>query len=72
ATGETGTPGVFIIGDAVAGDSAAQGRPPVIAAGFSEAIRAADAAARHIAPGAARALPHTASSPTLQSRLKVA
>lgn len=68
ATGETETPGVFIIGDAVPSAS----RPPVIAAGFSEALRAAHAAHRRIAPNAPATLPHTASSPALQSRLNVA
>ena len=68
ATGETTTPGVFIIGDAVPSAS----RPPVIAAGFSEALRAAQAAHRRIAPDAPATLPHTASSPALQARLNVA
>ncbi|MEX2518625.1 MAG: FAD-dependent oxidoreductase [Paracoccaceae bacterium] len=65
ATGETGTIGVFIVGDALAGP----GRPPVIGLGLSEAIRAADAVLARVAPGAARTLPHTASSPTLRARL---
>lgn len=68
ATGETGTPGIFIVGDAVPSAS----RPPVIAAGFSEALRAAHAASRRIAPEAPATLPHTASSPALQARLNVA
>ena len=68
STGETATPGVFIIGDAVPSPS----RPPVIAAGFSEALRAAHAAHRRIAPDAPATLPHTASSPALQARLNVA
>lgn len=45
-TGETATPGVFIIGDAVPSTS----RPPLISAGFLEAARAAEAIDRHIAP----------------------
>lgn len=72
-TGETEIRGMFVIGDAlsgVAGD--ATGRPPVIAAGFSEALRAARAAASRVLPGAARTLPHTASSPALRQRLQVA
>lgn len=68
ATGETETPGVFIIGDAVPSPS----RPPVIAAGFSEALRAAQAAHRRIAPDMPATLPHTAASPALQARLNVA
>lgn len=70
-TGETEIRGMFLIGDAIsaAGDDA---RPPVIAAGFSEALRAARAAATRVMPGAARTLPHTASSPTLRQRLQVA
>lgn len=70
-TGETEVRGTFIIGDAVtaAGNDA---RPPVIAAGFSEALRAARAAATRVMPGAARTLPHTASSPALRQRLQVA
>ncbi len=68
STGETTTPGVFIVGDAVPSVS----RPPVIAAGFSEAIRAAHAAHRRAAPNAPTTLPHTASSPALQARLNVA
>lgn len=72
ATGETETPGVFIIGDAVAEAGGAPGRPPVIAAGYSEAVRAAEAALAGIAPTAPRTLPHTASSPALQARLRVA
>ncbi len=67
-SGETETPGVFIVGDAVPSAS----RPPVIAAGFSEALRAAHAASRRIAPDAPATLPHTASSPALQARLNVA
>lgn len=67
-TGETATPGVFIAGDAVRGE----GRPPVVAAGFSEAVRAAAALERRIAPQAPRALPHTASSPTLRARFGAA
>ncbi len=68
ATGETETPGIFIVGDAVPSAS----RPPVIAAGFSEALRAAHAASQRIAPDAPATLPHTASSPALQARLNVA
>lgn len=67
-TGETLTPGVFIVGDAVRGE----GRPAVVAAGFSEAIRAAEAMRARVIPDAPRALPHTASSPTLRARLGVA
>ena len=67
-TGETATPGVFIAGDAVKGE----GRPPVVAAGFAEAVRAAEALQARIAPEAPRALPHTASSPTLRARLGAA
>lgn len=68
ASGETKTPGVFIVGDAVPATS----RPPVIAAGFSEALRAAHAASRRITPDAPVDLPHTASSPATQARLNVA
>lgn len=68
STGETTTEGIFITGDATPGE----GRPPVIAAGFSEAVRAAEAAAHRINPDAARTLPHSASSPTLRARLSVA
>ena len=68
STSETETPGVFIIGDAVP----SQSRPPVIAAGFSEALRAVQAAHRRIAPDAPATLPHTASSPALRARLNVA
>lgn len=68
ATGETETPGIFIVGDAVPSAS----RPPVIAAGFSEALRAAHAASRRIDPDMPATLPHTASSPALQARLNVA
>ena len=69
-TGESEIRGLFIIGDAIASDET--GRPPVIAAGFSEALRAARAAANRVMPGAARTLPHTASSPALRQRLQVA
>lgn len=69
-TGESEIRGMFIIGDAIA--TADSGRPPVIAAGFSEALRAARAAANRVLPGAARTLPHTASSPALRQRLQVA
>lgn len=68
ATGETETPGIFIVGDAVPSTS----RPPVIAAGFSEALRAAHSASWRIAPDAPATLPHTASSHALQARLNVA
>ena len=68
STGETTTPGVFIVGDAVPSIS----RPPVIAAGFSEALRAAHAAHHRITPNAPVTLPYTASSPALQARLNVA
>lgn len=68
SSGETETPGVFIIGDATPSSS----RPPVIAAGFSEALRAARTAHRRIAPNAPATLPHTASSHALQTRLNVA
>lgn len=71
-TGETGVKGVFIVGDAAGAAPGSAGRPPVIAAGFSEAVRAAEAVLARVAPDAARALPHTASSPTLRARLKVA
>ena len=54
ASGETTTPGVFVVGDAVPSTS----RPPVISAGFSEAVRAAHALHERIAPSAARVLPH--------------
>ncbi|MEL7464286.1 MAG: NAD(P)/FAD-dependent oxidoreductase [Pseudomonadota bacterium] len=67
-TGETATPGVFITGDAVEGE----GRPPVVAAGFAEAVRAAEAMQDRVAPDAPRALPHTASSPMLRARLGAA
>ncbi|MFV0472889.1 MAG: NAD(P)/FAD-dependent oxidoreductase [Pikeienuella sp.] len=66
ATGETETPGVFVIGDAAPAD----GRPAVIALGFADALRAAEAAHRRIHPAAARRLLHTASSPTLRARLR--
>ena len=73
ATGETATRGVFVVGDALVGPAAsASGRPPVIAAGLSEAIRTAEALAARLSPGAPKALPHTASSPTLRARLRVA
>lgn len=68
ATGETQTPGIFIVGDAVPSAS----RPPVIAAGFSEALRAAQAASLRIDPNRPATLPHTAISPALQARLNVA
>lgn len=68
STGETATKGVFTIGDAMPAD----GRPPVIAIGFAEAIRAAEAAHERLEPKAARSLPHTATSPTLRARLKSA
>lgn len=68
ATGETETLGIFVVGDAVPSAS----RPPVIAAGFSEALRAAHAASRRVAPQAPATLPHTASSPALQARLNIA
>lgn len=68
ASGETETPGICIVGDAVPSAS----RPPVIAAGFSEALRAAHTVSRRIAPNAPVTLPHTASSPALQARLNVA
>ncbi len=67
-TGETSTSGVFVTGDANDGT----GRPPVLAAGFSEAVRAAEVAARRINPEDARTLPHSASSPTIRARLNVA
>jgi len=68
SSGETSTKGVFVTGDATEGE----GRPPVIAVGFSEAVRAAEAAVRRIAPEGTRTLPHSASSPTLRARLRVA
>ncbi len=68
ATGETTTPGVFVVGDA----RAEKGRPAVIAAAFSEAVRAAEALAARVAPKAPRALPHLTVSPTLRSRLAIA
>ncbi|MEO0359936.1 MAG: NAD(P)-binding domain-containing protein, partial [Pseudomonadota bacterium] len=72
-SGETATPGIFIVGDAAGEAPGGQGRPPVIAAGFSEAVRAAEGVAKRIAaPAAGRTLPHTASSPVLQARLKIA
>ncbi|MGB0507530.1 MAG: NAD(P)/FAD-dependent oxidoreductase [Pikeienuella sp.] len=67
-TGETDLRGVFVIGDAVCSNS----RPPVIAAGFSEALRAIRAAHARVEPNAPRTLPYTASSPALQRRLQVA
>ena len=70
-SGETDIRGMFIIGDAITSAGNTR-RPPVIAAGFSEALRAARAAAARVMPGAARTLPHTASSPTLRRRLQVA
>lgn len=68
STGETATQGVFIVGDALA----AAGRQPVLASGFAEALRAAEAAAYRLLPGAPRILPHSALSPTLRARLNVA
>lgn len=72
ATGETATRGVFVAGDAICAAEGAKGRPPVIAAGLSEAIRTAEAMLARVAPDAPRSLPHTASSPTLRARLRVA
>lgn len=68
ATGETATPGIFVVGDA----RAEAGRPSVIAAAFSEAVRAAAAVADRVAPAAPRALSHLSVSPTLRGRLALA
>ncbi len=57
ATGETETPGIFVIGDAVPSPS----RPPIIAAGYAEATRAATAVINRLgatAPETADIDPH--------------
>ena len=67
-TGETETPGIFIIGDALPSAS----RPPVIAAGFSEASRAVEAIQQRFNADELTTPPHTTTSPDEQAHRNVA